>query len=85
MSDEIVVVWQGKVRGVDVVFGRVQTSIPNVLVALERAHLSRGEFNGMISGIGTGEFLPCTVFVRGAKFGPVLSVLRSDGLCSDRR
>jgi hypothetical protein len=83
MQGEIVVVWQGRVRGNDVVFGRVQTSVANVLQALERVCLSPEEFNRMISGVGTSEFLPCTLFVKGSKFGPVFSVLRSEGLCSE--
>jgi hypothetical protein len=78
MDGEIVVVWQGKVKGRDVVFGRAQTSVPSVLKALDRVSLSREEFNGMISGVGFSEFLPCTIFVKGPKFGPVLSVLKSE-------
>jgi hypothetical protein len=85
MNEEIVVVWQGKVKGNDVVFGRVQTSVPNVLQALERVSVSPEEFNGMISGVGTSQFLPCTLFVKGTKFGRVFSVLKSEGLCSEFR
>jgi hypothetical protein len=85
MDGEIVVVWQGKVKGNDVVFGRVQTSVPNVLQALDRVSLSPEEFNSMVSGVGTSQFLPCTLFVKGSKFGQVFSVLKSEGLCSEFR
>ena len=77
MDGEIIVVWQGKVKGRSVVFSRVSTSVQDVLGGLGEAGMSREEFNGMISGVGTSQFLPSTIFVRGSRVGPVLSLLRS--------
>jgi hypothetical protein len=77
VSGEVVLVWQGKVRGRQVVFGRVATSVQDILGVLGEAGMSREEFNGMISGVGTSAFLPSTIFVRGSKVGMVISLLRS--------
>jgi hypothetical protein len=77
-SDELIVVWQGLVKGRRVVFGRVVTSVPGVLRALERAGLSREKFNSMVSGVGVSQFLPNTLFVRGTEAGRIFSLLKSE-------
>jgi hypothetical protein len=76
-SDELVVVWQGVVKGRRVVFGRVVTSVPCILRALEVAGLSREKFNSMISGVGVSQSLPNTLFVRGSEVGRIFSLLKS--------
>jgi hypothetical protein len=86
MDGKIGIIWQGKPKNDrPVVFGRVMTSVPNVLHALEVAKVSPDAFDGMVSGVASSEYLPCTLFVKGPGFGPVFAVLKNEGLCSDYR
>jgi hypothetical protein len=77
MNGEVVVVWQGVVKGRQAVFGRVSTSVPVILQNLERAGLSPEDFNGMVSGVGVGQCLPNTLFVRGSRVARLFSLLKS--------
>jgi hypothetical protein len=84
MDGEIGIIWQGKVKnGRQTAYSRIMTSVPNVLKVLEEVNLNPEVFNGMITGVASSKFLPCTLFVKGHEFGAVLSALKAEGLCSD--
>jgi len=81
---QVRIVWQGKVvKGRQEVLGRVDTTIPNILVALSDLGKHPNEFNDMIVSACPSKSgkLPFTYFVKGPEVGPVLASLREKGLC----
>jgi hypothetical protein len=83
MEGVIRIIWQGRVKNKrQIVLGRYETTVGNVLRALSGVGMDAGDFNKMITGVSVGHYPPPHLFIKGSSFASVAGYLYNHGLAT---